>query len=542
MQRDVARRGKKVAMNDVSAGILRNRLVSAWSTLPIAMLSAALILRAFSFTSTGLDWDESLYIVIAQRWLQGDLPYVAVWDQHPMGLPALFAAAQWLIPDGLLAARLACLLAVTGTAILLARFLGRFADEPLAGALAGLVYLFYMTRPEGLAANTEVFDNLVVTAASFLLIRETARPAAAVRGRMVFSVGLLFGLGLQIKYVIFPEASLLCSALLFRLWREGAGLGRTLRLAGVAAAAGLLPTILATLYFWQAGALQPYIDANLWTNISSVAEPLPVDLALRLRFGLLPLIGLLPWPLVLAWLWRDGALRRRFGMLGLWLTLWLVAACIDVALPMKLWKHHFNAMVPPLCLIAGLAAVLLARRAGRRRRPLLASLVVAIVLPAFGSIIKHAPETRTIHRINVPLALAERIREDGTDGRDIYVFNYDALVYAYANAVPPTRFVLGIELAEFSKFSGADSAGEIDRILAGRPRWIVVADPSPYDYGAAIWDGLNAALEHYRPVAKYQDSNYILPPITVRLYRLVDSTAAYRADTPNSLRERSPVQ
>src|ERR1700736_1273768 len=122
MQRDVARRGKKVAMNDVSAGILRNRLVSAWPTMPIVMLGAALILRAFSFTSTGLDWDESLYIVIAQRWLQGDLPYVAIWDQHPMGLPALFAAAQWLIPDGLLAARLACLLAVTGTAVLLARF------------------------------------------------------------------------------------------------------------------------------------------------------------------------------------------------------------------------------------------------------------------------------------------------------------------------------------------------------------------------------------------------------------------------------------
>src|ERR1035441_10454143 len=31
----------------------------------------------------GLDWDESLYIVMAQRWLQGDLPYVRIWDQHP---------------------------------------------------------------------------------------------------------------------------------------------------------------------------------------------------------------------------------------------------------------------------------------------------------------------------------------------------------------------------------------------------------------------------------------------------------------------------
>ena len=65
-------------MNDVSVGILRNRLVSAWSTLPIAMLSAALILRAFSFTSTGLDWDESLYIVIANGF-----PTTAIADRFP---------------------------------------------------------------------------------------------------------------------------------------------------------------------------------------------------------------------------------------------------------------------------------------------------------------------------------------------------------------------------------------------------------------------------------------------------------------------------
>src|SRR5438105_81804 len=61
----------------------------------LLMLGTALVLRAFSYTSAGLDWDESLYIVIAQRWLQGGVPYLAIWDQHPMGLPALFAAAQW---------------------------------------------------------------------------------------------------------------------------------------------------------------------------------------------------------------------------------------------------------------------------------------------------------------------------------------------------------------------------------------------------------------------------------------------------------------
>src|SRR5882672_1625942 len=75
-------------------------------------LVAATCLRAFSFGTTGLDWDESLYIVIAQQWLNGAIPYNAIWDLHPMGVPALFTLATAIVGDGLLAARLAALLAV----------------------------------------------------------------------------------------------------------------------------------------------------------------------------------------------------------------------------------------------------------------------------------------------------------------------------------------------------------------------------------------------------------------------------------------------
>ena len=181
------------------------------------LLLVALALRAPSFGVTGLDWDESLYVVMAQRWLQGGLPYVAVWDQHPVGLPALLAASTWLIGDGLLAARIACLLAVTGTAVLLYGFLARRADAQLAGSLAALFYLFYMSRPDGLAANTEVFNNLVVSAASFLLLGQFITGPRRVRAGAMFVSGLLLGIGLQFKYVVLPEAVLLCCAVLYKI-------------------------------------------------------------------------------------------------------------------------------------------------------------------------------------------------------------------------------------------------------------------------------------------------------------------------------------
>lgn len=491
----------------------------SWVATVTLLLLIALPLRAPSFAVTGLDWDESLYVIIAQLWLQGGLPYVAVWDQHPVGLPALLAVATWLVGDGLLAARIACLLAVVGTAVLLYAFLARRGHAPLAGLVAATFYLFYMNRPDGLAANTEVFNNLVVTAASYLLLGEVLAGARRVRPWVMFASGLLLGIGLQFKYVVLPEAVLFCGAVLYKLLRDGGTLSRTVWLALLAMTGGLLPTGLATIYFWQAGALTAYLDANLRANAAYLDAPLTTATTLaRLRFGLLPLIALLPWPMVLLALFRDRRIRNCYAMLGGWLALWLIAACLDVAAPLKLWKHYFNALIPPLCVIAGLTVELLADRAGRRRQWLFGGLVFVVLAPAVALMIKHAGDSYAIDRTNVPRAIADFIGRNGSNGHDIYVFNYDPLLYAYAHAVPPTRFVLSIELSEFSGSSRAQPAIVISRILAEAPHWIVIAEPSPYAFTGAVWHELATALRSYRVAATYDETDYIQPPIRVLVY------------------------
>jgi 4-amino-4-deoxy-L-arabinose transferase-like glycosyltransferase len=493
----------------------------SWLQVAMLLLLLALALRAPSFGATGLDWDESLYIVMAQRWLEGGLPYVAVWDQHPVGLPALLAASTWLMGDGLLAARIASLLAVAGTAALLYGVLARRANAPLAGALAALFYLFYMNRPDGLPANTEVFNNLVITAASLLLLGQFMAGPGNARAGVMFVSGLLLGIGLQFKYVVLPEAVLLCCAVLCKLLRDGERPARTLSLAVLAVAGGLLPTALVTLYFWQAGLLQAYLDANLRANLAYLDSPLTLPTILaRLRFGLLPLIGLLPWPMVLLALSRDAKTRERYATLGVWLLLWLIAASLDVAAPLKLWKHYFNALVPPLCLIAGLTVQVLTDRAGPRRQWLVVGhlIVVVVLAPAIGLMVKHFANSWAIDRTNVPRTIAELIGQSGSNGQDIYVFNYDPLVYAYAHAVPPTRFVLGIELSEFSESSGSRPAGEITRILEKAPHWIVVAEPSPYTFTPKVWHELNTTLQSYRLAAVFRELDYIQPPIAVRVF------------------------
>jgi 4-amino-4-deoxy-L-arabinose transferase-like glycosyltransferase len=487
-----------------------------------ALIFAA-TLRAFSFGVTGLDWDESFYAVVAQRWLHGSVPYADIWDIHPMGVPALYALATSLVGDGLIAARLLTWLAVAGTAALLWAFAGRYLQIRPAGVLAGLFYLAYMSRPEGLAANTEVFNNLAVTAASFLLASELVAENAAARMGPVFAGSLLFGIGLQFKYVVFPEAVLLCATLLLWQLRNGVSLWRTMRLAGIAIAAGLLPTLIATAYYWWEGALQAYLDATLRANVAYVDEPLDWTMALlRLRYGLLPISGLLVWPVVLAVLARRSIRGSRQRLICLWLTVWLVAACLDVVMPLKFWKHYFNALVPPLCLISGLSACLLAREMAANFGRLLTVGVILTLAPAAVEVVTHISDSRSFGRTNVPHEIADRIKAGGSNGHDVYVFDYDPLVYVYSANAPPSRFVLGVELAEFAASTGTSAESEIGRVLDSKPRWIVLERPSPYHYADAILRELDAALRNYRLDGTLTETDYIQPTVEVELYRRID--------------------
>ena len=60
-----------------------------------ASFGLALALRYYSLFPSAIDADESLYLIIAQHWLRGELPYQTVWDQHSVGLPAFFAIIQF---------------------------------------------------------------------------------------------------------------------------------------------------------------------------------------------------------------------------------------------------------------------------------------------------------------------------------------------------------------------------------------------------------------------------------------------------------------
>ena len=484
----------------------------------VAVLSG-LVLRSFSFERTGLNWDESLYLVMAQRWLQGGVPYVAVWDQHPIGIPAIFAMVEWLTGGGLVAIRLALLGAVAATSVLIYAFGRLHLGDHKAGLLAAFLYQLYMARPEGLVANAEPFNDLFVVSASFILFAQMLQPAASRRAGGLFLAALLLGVGLQMKYVVFPEAVAFCLMALIHARRCGVEMRRVTGLALLAMAGGLLPTLLAAGYLWQAGALPLFLDANIRANAAYVAIPISfVDLSHRIYASLRPLAALSAvGAACLILLWREQAQRHRTA--SIWLGVWLIAAGVDVAMPMKFWSHYFNALIAPLCLLVGSGIVLLVRRADRVGRIAAALGGCAVIGAAAFTLVTQAGVSRSLSGGNVPKAIAERILNGGSSGDDVYVVNYDPIIYFYAAVKPPTPYVLGIELAQYAISSGSAPEAELRRILARNPRWIVVATPSTYLFTEGFQNELAGALAVMTLDSEYAEWGFEARLLRVKLYR-----------------------
>ena len=103
----------------------------------------------------------------------------------------------------------------------------------------------------------------------------------------------------------------------------------------------------------------------------------------------------------------------------------------------------------------------------------------------------------------------------------LYVFNWDPILYELTRIAPPTRYVLPVEIAEWSHSAGIDSMTELTRILAGNPGHIVIASQSPSaQFSAEALRLMDQALASYDLVCSvpYQIHDGVSMPVTV--YRL----------------------
>lgn len=463
-------------------------------------LGVTLVFRLPSFEYSVLDWDESLYFLMARDLLDGHPLYTTVWDLKPPGIYLVFALGQVVFGDTVLSIRLLASLAVALTSTLLFRFGREVLGSPEIGLVAGLLYSAFSLNSGGIASNTELFfAPFVVLAFLWLFTRVGFPDRLDWEDRTGFViVGLVFGIALQFKYVAVFDLGAVLVLLAIAGFRGGhdRAAARVLKAGATMLAAALSPFVAVGAYFWLTGSLAGYYETNfaahfvygpqtpfsLSTFATAFGSQIRDNFFLWLCLILAPLI-------VLGGRHRLPSARWEALVLGLWVLFALGGASFTK----RFYDHYFLQALPPLTLIA--AAVVIrgasSARLFSRRLPrilFLATMAAIIASPylnkffvgsyasplPIGAIPGLAPANRT----DIPSRIGTYIGERIAPGSYIFIPNYEPIIYHLAGARLPTRYFFpSILIQERNAIVvGIDQLQVLDQVMAKRPLFVVVSD------------------------------------------------------------------
>jgi len=467
---------------------------------------AVTVTRSPSFFRSILDWDESLYFLMAEQWRAGHLPYTVIWDNKPVGVYAIFAAFQVLFGDRIAAMRIAAVAAISVTAYVVRRIALIITQDRGAGMFAGVAYIICSLSNDGLAANTEPFMAAFTAAA--VLVALLDGPAV----RIAVLAGLLAGCAFMVKYVAIFEDPAILTLILLRHRRAQAPVLTLAVLAGAAVPLGLTAWL-----YWQAGKLPLWWDASIVSNFRRAQKTITQSaLAAAAQLEMLRWGSLFAGGLVV--LGAAVPILKRLARLGrdeqnhLFLALWLLGGCCGVVAAKSFFDHYFLQLLPVLCV----AAAWVMHRLPRPRPVWLGALFALAVLAlpalaagtawrdALGPVLSFSDGWPKLHA-DVPAQIAADIRPAlaASPGAAIYVFDDQPIIYSLTHEAPPTRFAFPSILTTsfLANVAGVDAVAEVARILASRPLFIIRRTQPPIGtnpLNPAVYAEMNSALAmHY---------------------------------------------
>lgn len=414
----------------------------------LLLIAVAFAARVATFGNPMLHIDETFYLSFARMMLDGQMPYVDIWDRKPIGLILVYALPASLgMVAGTWAYQAMAFAAVVVTAGLIHR-LARIAGWHAGASFAAIAYLLWINTLEGQGGQSPIFYNPLVALAVLLIV---------VPGKRRFLRGLaamaLIGVALQIKYSVVFEGLFFGLWLMWREWRLDRPLPEIVAKGAAWAGVSLLPTALACGVFAALG----HGEAWLYANFISIGERMS-DPWLE-QAGNLAKIVLITSPLfALAFLgWKRGepTPERNF----LWS--WLVAAVAGLLVFGSYFDHYALPVILPLALCT--AAMKLTRRAG-----------LTILLLAFIAGQITILERRT--RRGTPDQHAAVVSAIGRGPGCLWVYAGPATLLTDTGRCSVTRFVFPSHLGRVREWGaiGADQQTEVERILAD-PRLEIVA-------------------------------------------------------------------
>ncbi len=493
----------------------------------LGLFSLALAIRSVSFHRSVIDWDESLYFLMAEAWRAGHLPYTTLWDNKPIGIYAIFAAFQYLLGDHIGSMRLAAVTAVSATAFLLYRLYLKIATatvdagrRKLPALVSAALYLFASTQDGGMAANTELFIAPFVCCGLLFALSSPQGQKPA------FLSGLFFGLAFIVKYVALFEFAAPLLALIMLSIRATGARGRLI-LVGCFVAGAASPLLACFALYVVTGHGDIFVSASLVANVRRLDMPFSLSLAHRAfrdhaTAFLLPYcaFALLLVPLLGSFMKAsDSEERRRNGVLAAVLLLWVAGALVGTASAKSFYPHYFLQPLPALCL----TAVWVAGRALPFHGITGFAMTLALLAQPLSGARDAIAETWSPIKLagpgigllrDEPARIAADLRPiiTGLSGTPLYVVDYQPILYSLTSVEPPTRFAFPSFICKrfLSRVVAIDPGAEFAAIAAKRPHFIIRSrDPHPNVAldNVEVYVALDTLLKtHYRLWKTYPDA------------------------------------
>ncbi len=489
-----------------------------WAIFLIFFLLVCFV-RSSSFFKSVIDWDESVYLVMADHLLQGDIPYTKIWDNKPPGIYFLFALCQLVFGKTILAIRILACLAVTFSSFLLYKTVGNFSsNSTLYSWAAGLLYLSASLNNGGIAANTEIFFTPFIIYAIYILSKQIRQNISQQKGIQFVLVGILLGISLQIKYVVIFDYFAVLIIIGIILYQEKKSniylfLKQFCITGGYLTIGLLIPTFMVIIFFWGNGYFNEYFSANFIANfINTTNTELSIKWFIR-SFYYQFFTNFFLWisfVLSLFYLKRGGK-----SNILLYLYIWLVCVFCGLFFTKNFWDHYYLQLLPVLCLIAVyvISKIFQELDGTLSKKTKLMIMVVIFSSPLFYSSFSEVREAVKIvyfnyvkenrYMIDTPREIADYLKSRISENDYLYIADYQPILYYLLDARIPTKYIFPpiIYDEHFSKMAGIDGVKELKYIISKKPLYITLCKCLINDFYAQLDDSISNEYKLEKTIA-----------------------------------------
>ena len=428
------------------------------------LLAFSVLTRLPFYFVDAVDWDESTFILMGQSLLDGNLPYIELWDIKPPLAFVAYAVFIATLGKSVVAIRLAGTLCVFVTSWLV-YLIGRSIGDRRGGLIAGILFIVAVSLISGGQATMTEQVALVplIGALAWLIGRKLTPLVLLVAGILLTTATLV---RLNLAYVVVAVGFWLLYSK-FRL--------KTVNYRGIIAYCLASFGLIFLTYI-------PYLMTNngsIWLD-SVVLAPLSYSTDSQDGIGQVLLTSVVAWLLVKLWSFKSlytALKRQKFSLLQVFF--WGTA--ISILQGGAFYQHYYIQAFPFLALTLALFWIKLPSKFGRLVIMML--FTVWLTLEMKSILVQYqimGDRLKTGESLNYGMGyeIANYLKQQNPQQKSVYLMS-DHIAYWLADLKPISKSTTHPSniskeyLLKHIRGSATSTPAELNRILTKKPKFII---------------------------------------------------------------------